>query len=114
MGLKLKRLVAQGIVITGGTSGVGLVTAKGAGGRGVRGVLYSRDEAELTVTVAAIEERGGKARSVVADVANQVDMERLAAVALEEYGALDTWVNNAGVSFYGRLMEVAIEDMRRL
>jgi short-subunit dehydrogenase len=41
-------------------------------------------------------------------------MERLAATAIEEYGALDTWVNNAGVSFYGRLMEVAIEDMRRL
>lgn len=38
----------------------------------------------------------------------------MAAVAIEAYGALDTWVNNAGVSFYGRLMEVAIEDMRRL
>jgi short-subunit dehydrogenase len=64
--------------------------------------------------VSAIEERDGKARAVVADVANQSDMERLASVALEEYGALDTWVNNAGVSFYGRLTEVATEDMRQL
>jgi NAD(P)-dependent dehydrogenase (short-subunit alcohol dehydrogenase family) len=114
MGLKLKRLEDQVVVITGGTSGIGLATAKRAAERGARVVLCSRNEAELTETVAAIEERGGKARSVVADVASQTDMERLASTAIEEYGALDTWVNNAGVSFYGRLMEVAIEDMRRL
>jgi short-subunit dehydrogenase len=41
-------------------------------------------------------------------------MEALAATAIEEFGSLDTWVNNAGVSFYGRLTDVAIEDMRRL
>jgi NAD(P)-dependent dehydrogenase (short-subunit alcohol dehydrogenase family) len=114
MGLKLKRLEDQVIVITGGTSGIGLATAKRAAERGARVVLCSRNEGELKDTVSAIEQRGGKARSVVADVANQADMERLASVAIEEYGALDTWVNNAGVSFYGRLMEVAIEDMRRL
>ena len=50
----------------------------------------------------------------MADVANQQDVERLAATAIEEFGAIDTWVNNAGVSFYGKLTEVAIEDMRRL
>jgi NAD(P)-dependent dehydrogenase (short-subunit alcohol dehydrogenase family) len=57
---------------------------------------------------------GGTARSVVADVSNPADMEVLAATAIEEFGSLDTWVNNAGVSFYGRLTDVAIEDMRRL
>src|SRR4051794_26278249 len=114
MGLKLKRLDEQVIVITGGTSGIGLATAKRAAERGARVVLCSRNEAELRDTVSAIEARGGKARSVVADVSNQEDMERVAAVAIEEYGALDTWVNNAGVSFYGRLMDVAVEDMRRL
>lgn len=114
MRIKLKRLEDQVMVITGGTSGIGLATAKRAAERGARVVLCSRNEAELRDTVAAIEERGGKARSVVADVANPEDVERLAAAAIEQYGALDTWVNNAGVSFYGRLAEVAIEDMRRL
>jgi NAD(P)-dependent dehydrogenase (short-subunit alcohol dehydrogenase family) len=65
MGLKLKRLEDQVIVITGGTSGIGLATAKRAAARGARVVLCSRNEAELRDTVAAIEERGGKARSVV-------------------------------------------------
>jgi NAD(P)-dependent dehydrogenase (short-subunit alcohol dehydrogenase family) len=114
MGLKLKQVEDQVIVITGGTSGIGLATAKRAAERGARVVLCSRNEAELRETVASIEERGGKARSVVADVANAADMEQLAATAIEEFGSLDTWVNNAGVSFYGRLAEVAIEDMRQL
>lgn len=114
MKLKLKRLEDQVMVITGGTSGIGLATAKRAAERGARVVLCSRNEPELQETVSAIEERGGTARSVVADVANQVDLDRLAATAIEEFGTIDTWVNNAGVSFYGNLMDVAIEDMRRL
>jgi NAD(P)-dependent dehydrogenase (short-subunit alcohol dehydrogenase family) len=114
MAIKLKRLEDQVIVITGGTSGIGLSTARRAAERGARVVLCSRNEPELRETVAAIEGNGGTARSVVADVANQDEVERVAAAAIEEFGGLDTWVNNAGVSFYGRLTEVAIEDMRRL
>ena len=114
MGIKLKRVEDQVIVITGGTSGIGLATAKRAAKRGARVVLCSRNEPELRETVTAIEQSGGTARSVVADVANQEDVERLAATAIQEFGTIDTWVNNAGVSFYGRLTEVAIEDMRQL
>ena len=114
MKLKLKPLEDQVMVITGGTSGIGLATAKRAAERGARVVLCSRNEPELQETVSAIQERGGTARSVVADVANQMDLDRLASTAMEEYGTIDTWVNNAGVSFYGNLMDVAIEDMRRL
>jgi short-subunit dehydrogenase len=47
-------------------------------------------------------------------VSDAADVERLAESAIQEFGALDTWVNNAGVSFYGRLTEVALEDMRQL
>jgi short-subunit dehydrogenase len=114
MGIKLKRLEDQVMVITGATSGIGLATAKRAADRGARLVLCSRNESELQETVGQIEQKGGTARMVVADVSNPSDMERLAATAVEEFGSLDTWVNNAGVSFFGRLTEVAIEDMRQL
>jgi len=114
MGIKLKRLEDQVLVITGGTSGIGLATATRAAERGARVVLCSWNEPELRETVSTIEERGGIARSVVADVTHQKDLERLASTAVEEFGTIDTWVNNAGVSIYGALTEVAIEDMRRL
>ena len=114
MGIKLKRLEDQVMVVTGATSGIGLATAKRAAQRGARLVLCSRNETELQETVDQIQQNGGTARSLVADVSDQESMERLAATAVEEFGSLDTWVNNAGVSFYGRLTEVAIEDMRQL
>ena len=114
MKIKLKRLEDQVMVITGATSGIGLATAKRAAQRGTRVVLCSRNEPELRETAAQIKGDGGSARAVVADVSRLEDVERLARSAVEEYGTLDTWVNNAGVSFYGRLTEVALEDMRQL
>ncbi len=114
MKIKLKRLEDQVIVITGATSGIGLATAKRAAQRGARVVLCSRNEPELRETAAQIDGAGGSTRAVVADVSRLEDVERLAQTAVEEYGTLDTWVNNAGVSFYGRLTEVALEDMRQL
>ena len=114
MKIKLKRLEDQVVVITGATSGIGLVTARRAAQRGARVVLCSRNEPELRETAEQIQGLGGRAVPVVADVSRVEDVDRLAQTAIEEFGTLDTWVNNAGVSFYGRLTEVALEDMRQL
>jgi NAD(P)-dependent dehydrogenase (short-subunit alcohol dehydrogenase family) len=51
---------------------------------------------------------------VAADVADEQALRRLAEIAVERFGGFDTWVNSAGVSIYGPLMEVSVEDMRRL
>jgi NAD(P)-dependent dehydrogenase (short-subunit alcohol dehydrogenase family) len=112
--ITLKPLNQQVMVITGATSGIGLATAKRAAERGARVVLCSRNESELQHTVDQIQQRGGTARAVPADVSNPDDVQRLATSAVEAFGGLDTWVNNAGVSFFGRLTEVAPEDMRQL
>src|SRR4051794_25801301 len=90
MALKLKRLADQVMVITGATSGIGLATAKRAAQRGARVVLCSRNEQELQETVTAIQEAGGTAVAVVADVSIPEDMERLASTAIEAFGSLDT------------------------
>jgi NAD(P)-dependent dehydrogenase (short-subunit alcohol dehydrogenase family) len=110
---KLKRLSDQTIVITGASSGIGLVTAKEAARRGARVVLSSRNGGDLARAVDEIRQEGGRAVHVVADVADPAQVDRLAAAAVSEFGRIDTWVNNAAVSMYGRTMDLALEDMRR-
>lgn len=113
-GWKPKRLRDQVIVITGASSGIGLATARMAAERGARVVLASRNEEDLRVATEEINMRGGRATHVVADVAVPEEVDRIADVALQEFGGFDTWVNNAGISIYGKLTEVPMEDKRRL
>jgi len=112
--IKLKPLDEQVLVITGASSGIGLVTAKTAAERGARVVLAARNERALRRAVEEIEADGGDAVYVVADVAEADDVEKIAKVAVREYGRVDTWVNNASTSIYGRVWEVPLEDKRRL
>jgi short-subunit dehydrogenase len=104
----------QVVVITGASSGIGLATARMAASRGARVVLASRHESDLRIATEDINTRGGRATHVVADVATPEDVDRIADVAIREFGRFDTWVNNAGISIYGKLTDVPLEDKRRL
>jgi short-subunit dehydrogenase len=77
-------------------------------------VLAARDETALARIVAEIRAEGGEAAYCVADVAIHDDVHRIAHVAMREFGGFDTWVNNAGVSIYGPITDVPIDDARRL
>ena len=114
MGYRLKKLSDQVVVITGASSGIGLCTAKMAAARGARVVLAARSEEGLAQAVEAIERKGGSAVFVVADVARAEDAQKIADMAIASYGGIDSWVNNAGVSIYGRLADIPIDDARRL
>ena len=114
MKVSLKPVGEQVIVITGASSGIGLATAEMAARRGARVVLTSRDEVDLQEAVERIRAAGGRAIHVAADVADFDSLKRVAARAIQEYGSFDTWVNNAGVSIYGRLEDVGLMDARRL
>lgn len=114
MGITLKPLEVQVIVITGATSGIGLVTARMAAKRGARLVLASRSESALQKLAEEIREACGEATYVVADVGDEADVLKIAATAKERFGGFDTWVNNAGVSIYGKFEEVPLPDQRRL
>ena len=114
MGVKLKRLGEQVMVITGASSGIGLVTAREAAKRGAKLVLVARAEDALRRLADEINGPGGEAVYVVADVGREEDVRRVAEEALRRFGRIDTWVNNAGVSIYGRILDTPVEDMRRL
>lgn len=114
MTVLLKKLDVQTVVITGASSGIGLVTARMAAKRGARLVLAARSEEALKQLKDEINSSGGEAIYVIADVGSEQDQRRIADAAFQRFGGFDTWINNAGVSIYGMLSEVSIEDMRRL
>lgn len=114
MSVRLKRLRDQVVVITGASSGIGLATAREAARRGARLVLAARSEDSLRQLCDEISSAGGDATYVVADVGREEDVKRIAAEAIHRYGWFDTWINDAGVSIYGHLLEVSNEDHRRL
>ena len=114
MSVKLKQLADQVIVITGSTSGIGLVTARLAAKRGARLVLNARNAPALQRIANEINQAGGQAIEVAGDVGRFEDVRRIADAAVQRYGGFDTWVNNAGVSIYGYLLDQSLEDQRRL
>jgi short-subunit dehydrogenase len=77
-------------------------------------VLAARNARDLVEIADAIRAAGGEAAVVVADVSVRADVDEIAATAMRRFGRIDTWVNNASTSIYGRLDEVDVEDQRRL
>lgn len=114
MALPLKKLREQVIVITGATSGIGLVTARMAIRRDARLVLAARNESALLELQRELSDGDRRTVTVTADIGKPADVQRISRVARQKFGGFDTWVNNAGVSMYGKLLDEPIEDMRRL
>lgn len=114
MAISLKPLNEQVMVITGASSGIGLATALAAAEAGADLVLAARSADVLATVTRELEARGRRAFAVPVDVADPQAVERVADVAMREFGRIDTWVNNAGVSIYGRIEEISLADQRRL
>ena len=114
MAASLKPLDQQVIVLTGASSGIGLATAQDAARRGAKLVLVARSADVLEAIVQGLAAGGHEAIHVVADVANRAQVEQVAREAMARFGRIDTWVNCAGSTIYGRLDQVTEADSRRL
>lgn len=114
MKVHLRPLDEQTIVITGATSGIGLVTTRMAARAGARLVLAARNESALRQLTDEIREQGGDAIHVVADVGREKEVRQIADRAIEHFGGFDTWINNAAVAVYGKVEDVPIEDQKRV
>jgi short-subunit dehydrogenase len=77
-------------------------------------VLAARSADGLRSAADRIDANGGEVATVVADVAREHDVRRIAEIAVHRFGGFDTWINNAGVSVYGPLDKVPIEDHRQV
>jgi len=113
--IKLKNVEDQTIVITGASSGIGLCTARMAADRGANVVVVARNEDALKQLCDEINSKsGGRAAFAAGDVADEATHRRALEVANREFGGFDTWVNDAGGSIYGRIMDVPIDDFKRM
>lgn len=85
------------VVVTGGAGGFGRLLSVGSAVRGARVVVSDIDESGAEEVAAGIRSDGGSAIAVRTDVADLGDVQALVGAAVEEFGAVDVMVNNAGV-----------------
>ena len=114
MAVQLRKIEEQVMVITGATSGIGLTTARKAAEQGAKLVLAARNGEALDQLASELRRKGTQVCTVAADVGVPADVERIGHAAMERFGRIDTWVNNAGISIFGRNEDVPVEDMQRL
>ena len=93
-------------LVTGATSGLGREIAERLARDGMDVIVVGRDAARGAAVVSEIEEAGGRARFIAADLSNPAEIRRLA----EEVGEIDVLVNNAGQSVLGPTESVTAQD----
>lgn len=90
-------------VVTGASSGLGRATAVALARAGYTVVVAARRGEALEDTARQCRAAGGVALAVPTDVTVEADVARLVAAALDAWGRIDLWVNNAGVTLYALL-----------
>jgi NAD(P)-dependent dehydrogenase (short-subunit alcohol dehydrogenase family) len=109
--IPLFSLAGEVAVVTGAGRGIGEGIAKSLAGAGAAVVCAARRTAEIERVAAEIREAGGRAIAATTDVTDDSTVEALAKRAIEEFGRLDVWVNNAGGSpIQARLTKLPREE----
>jgi NAD(P)-dependent dehydrogenase (short-subunit alcohol dehydrogenase family) len=94
------------VIITGASTGIGRALALELAQHGARLSLAARNAEQLAAVAAECRLRRGKAIAVPADVAERSQCENLIARTVQEYGRIDTLVNNAGISMWAKFAEI--------
>jgi 3-oxoacyl-[acyl-carrier protein] reductase len=97
------------VLVTGGSSGIGLDTARLLLQRGAQVAICGRDAAKLQD---AVSDMGGMA--IAADVSREEDVKRLVHSVVDAFGGYDVLINNAGFGYFAPLLETKLEDMERV
>jgi NAD(P)-dependent dehydrogenase (short-subunit alcohol dehydrogenase family) len=109
-----KPVAEQTVVVVGASSGIGRATALAFGREGARVVVAARSTEDLDSLVTEITAAGGDALAVPTDVSRPEQLGLLATAAVGRYGGIDTWVNCAAVTVYGRVEELSAQEYERV
>jgi 3-oxoacyl-[acyl-carrier protein] reductase len=105
----MPRLKDKVTIVTGSSSGIGKAIALRFGQEGAKVVVAARRLALCEQTISQIREQGGEAFAIQTDVADERQVERLMAEAVNHYGRIDILVNNAGIGGGSRLAETSTQ-----
>jgi NADP-dependent 3-hydroxy acid dehydrogenase YdfG len=111
---RMEGIEGKVVVITGASSGIGEATARELARRGAKVVLGARRTDRLDALVAELRRDGHAATSLETDVTQLEDVQRLSALALDEFGRLDVWINNAGIMPLSPLDRLKIDEWNRM
>ncbi len=101
-------------IVTGASKGIGAAIARQLAADGFQTIVnYASSSGEAAEIVAGIEQAGGRALAVRADIADAQALKALFDRAEAEFGRVDVLVNNAGISKFSPLAEVSDEDFQR-
>jgi NAD(P)-dependent dehydrogenase (short-subunit alcohol dehydrogenase family) len=109
-----KSVSEQVVVIAGASTGIGRATALAFAAQGARVVCAARSGQALDTLVEQIRKDGGVAVAAPTDVADPAAVRSLAELAEQQFGRIDTWVNNAAVSVWGRVEDITDEEFDRV
>jgi 3-oxoacyl-[acyl-carrier protein] reductase len=109
-----KRLEGKVAIVTGSSRGIGRAIAERFAAEGARvTVNWVGRESEAQSVVDGIEQRGGEAISVRADVSSSADVKDLVRATVDRFGRVDILVNNAGVMYTKSVLDTNEEDWDR-
>ncbi|HVY96026.1 MAG TPA: SDR family NAD(P)-dependent oxidoreductase, partial [Solirubrobacterales bacterium] len=100
------------VAVTGASSGIGRATALRFARRGASLALCARTPEPLRRVAGECEAAGAEVLARPLDVRDEEAVEAFAAAAVERFGRLDVWVNNAGVIAYGDFTEIPSDVFR--
>lgn len=109
------KLNGRVVVVTGSTRGIGRAIAEACAKEGARVVICSRQKSAVSETLDTFKKEGWQVSGIGIDVSAKGDLEKLLQHAIETWGGIDVWINNAGLSGGFRpLQEMTQEEIRAL
>mgnify|MGYP001809785129 CR=1 FL=1 len=107
------RLDGETAIVTGGGRGIGAATARRLAAEGARVAVVDRDDVTAASVAAEIVAAGGRAVSLVADIADENAIAAMANDAAAAFGPISILVNNAGIAVFDTPEELSLADWRR-
>lgn len=111
----MKKLDGKVAIVTGSSRGIGKEIAMKLAQVGAKVIInYSRSPEQAEEVVNQIQQQGGEATAIQADISQIDQIQQLVETAVEQYGQLDILVSNAGIEHFGKLEEITPQDFDRV